>query len=163
MLLGDVLTHLGMETTSPRGSTASISTQGKHDSIDIKHDQQHQTSRKDNEAIQALMDIINISIFGHKEDIWNPIDALTNCNNLLPLFEHVDMKNRIYLAKQTLEKICNPNRTHGSISSKRYSEEIHEDNLSNKFTEPFSVTALIYLCAILSDSIDALTIQGTNF
>ena len=154
VILGDVLTHLGMVNSNTKGSSSSPDAQGKGN--DDKQDQLQIC--KDDESTRALMNIIRLGIFGHNKDIWNPIHALTHCNNLIPLFEHLKGKDRITLAKQTLEKICSPEKVRDAIPTSKSLE--NEDTLKEKFIEPPSVNALIYLCSILSDSVDALTIEG---
>jgi hypothetical protein len=114
----------------------------------------HQVS-KHNESTQNLIDVIRLGVFGKDKDIWNPIRALTHCNNLMPLFEHLKEKDRVNLAKETLESICSIQK------SRDFKKPIDNDvTPDGKYDEPLSVNALIYLCSILSDSVDALTIEG---
>ena len=74
----------------------------------------------------------------------------------MPLFEHLHGNNKVSLAKETLENICSQKKF------RAVNQMSEEDMVNNKFYEPLSVNALIYLCSILSDSVDALTIEGNQ-
>ena len=150
VILGDVLNHLGVEN---RNSTSSdLGTQKKRD----EEKQDPYQIKNDKEATQNLMNIIRLGMFGHNKDIWNTIHALAHCSNLMPMFEHLEGKQKVTLAKQTLENICNSQKTCGK-STRCFQDE---DDVKEKFDEPLSVNALICLCSFLSYSVDALTIEG---
>ena len=107
----------------------------------------------------VLMHIINMATFGEKEELWSSSDALAQCNNILSLFEYLHKPNQASLAKQLLEKICGFTEQHSLSKSGPSSDK----SKNTTFAEPLGVQALIYMCSILSDSIDALTIQGDIF
>ena len=148
--MGDVLTHLGAESNNVKNPTES-------ENVHENEDKQHQTKivYKNDQSTSTLMHIIKTGIFGQNKEIWNPIQALTHCNNLMPLFEHLNGAQRVLLAKETLENICSQNK---SREANRILEQ--DEIINDKFYEPLSINALIYLCSILSDSVDALTIEG---
>ena len=112
----------------------------------------------DRELTHNLKQIIKTGIFGHDQDIWNPLESLSNCSNLLPLLEHLNSRDRLAVAKETLEQICDTQTTY---YTKRQKE--NDDTSSEKtYGDPLSVNALTYLCSILSNSVDALTIEGIS-
>ena len=150
VLLGDILTHLGVDSNNVKNVTESENIHEKEE----RHDQTNLVGKND-ETTSTLMQIIRTGIFGRNKEIWSPIQALTHCNNLMPLFEHLKGTNRVSLAKEALENICSQKK---SQESNRISEQ--EGIVNEKFYEPISINALIYLCSILSDSVNALTIEG---
>ena len=150
VILGDILSHLGGEGSN---TTNSVHSNKENETKGTKAIIQ---AGKDEKSIQNLTQIIRAGIFGHNKDMWNPIHALSHCNNLMPLFEHLEGKTRIALAKETLQNICSLKK---DKEMNTYLET--EDDPKKTFDGPLSVNSLIYLCSILSDSVDALTIEGT--
>ena len=151
MLLGDVLTHLNNEGNNLK-NPAKDELLLKQEDRNVQDD----LASKNVKLALDLMDIIRAGIFGRNKDIWNPIQALTHCNNLMPLFEHLHGNNKVSLAKETLENICSQKKP------RAVNQILEEDIVNDKFHEPLSVNALIYLCSVLSDSVDALTIEGNK-
>ena len=150
MILGDILSHLVVPNSIPN-HLADTSNAEEKDSIHNKL-----PVGNDRELTQNLRQIIKTGIFGHDKEIWNPLESLSNCSNLMPLLEHLNSRDRLIVAKETLEQICDTQITH-------YTERQKEnDDTSSKKTygDPLSVNALTYLCSILSNSVDALTIEG---
>ena len=112
----------------------------------------------DRELTQSLKQIIKTGIFGHNKEIWNPLEAVSNCSNLMPLLDHLNSRDRLTVAKETLEEICDTPTTHYTRRQKE-----NEDASSEKtYGDPLSVNALTYLCSISSNSVDALTIEGID-
>ena len=150
VILGDILSHLVVPNSIPNHLADTSNTEEK-DSIHNKP-----PVGNDGELTQSLRQIIKTGIFGHDKDIWNPLEALSNCSNLMPLLEHLNSRDRLTLAKETLEQICDTQTTH---YTKRQKE--NNDTSSEKtYGDPLSVNALTHLCSILSTSVDALTIEG---
>ena len=151
VLLGDVLTHLNNEGNN-------LNNTSKDDVLLEQEDRniQDDLQSKNVKYASDLMEIIRAGIFGRNKEIWNLIQALANCNNLLPLFEHLHGNNKVSLAKETLENICSQKK------SRAVNQMLEEDIVNDKFHEPLSVNTLICLCSILSDSVDALTIEGNK-
>ena len=149
VLFGDVLTHLNNEGNHLKNTSK--------DEILLEQEDRNVTddlASKNVRYASDLMEIIRVGIFGRNKEIWNPIQALANCNNLMPLFEHLHGNNKVSLAKETLENICSQKKPRAA------NQMSEEDIVNDKFCEALSVNALIYLCSILSDSVDALTIEG---
>ena len=145
-----MLTHLNSENNNLKTTSEDQKILEK----DIKLDQGNSVCKNKN-STTSLIQIIKTAIFGQNKEIWTPIQALSNCNNLMPLYEHLNGDKRVALAKETLESLCSQKKNReGSNKSEL------DDVLKDKFYEPISVNALIYLCSILSDSVDALTIEG---
>ena len=150
VILGDILSHLVVPNSIPNHLADTSNTEEKdpiHNNLPVGDDR---------ELTPSLKQIIKTGIFGHDKDIWNPLESLSNCSNLMPLLEHLNSRDRLTVAKETLEQICNTQTTH---HTKRQKE--NDDALSEKtYGDPLSVNALTYLCSILSNSVDALTIEG---
>jgi hypothetical protein len=91
----------------------------------------------------ALLDILRTCLELNKTDGQaNPSKRMSELSNLLPLFDCLDPKSRVGLAREILESL--QNRAEDSESASPDPESI------------------LYLSGVLADSVNALTIQGQD-